>query len=45
MAKLELALDSRFVPIWRGYRSQTGILIQGGPARDRVFGSALKTES
>ena len=30
MAKLALGLDSRFVLIWCGYRSQTGILIQGG---------------
>jgi hypothetical protein len=45
MAKLELALDSRFARIWCGYRYQTGILNQGGPARDRVIGSALKKES
>lgn len=44
MAKLELALDSRFALVWRGY-SQTGILNQAGSARDRVVGLTLKKES
>jgi hypothetical protein len=38
-------LNSRFVPVWRGYRSHIGILNQGAPARDRVRCLALKKES